>query len=73
MNDYLVKHVRTFASDILEYPCVVVSPARSNVLALTHSFESCTTSVVYLEPYQTFMMKRLGKNDNQTKLLKNFF
>ena len=71
-NDYLVVHVRTAASDILGYPYVGISSARSifqkctvfsSILVFIHFkliLESCTTSGVYLEPYQTAMMKLLA-------------
>ena len=70
-TDYVVAHVRTAASDILGYPYLGISSVTptlkkcivfSNILVFIHFkliLESCTTSVVYLEPYQTFMMKLL--------------
>ena len=63
---------RTAASDIFGYPYVDVSSARSTVkkytvcssiLVFIHFkliLESCTTSGVYLEQYQTSMMKLLA-------------
>ena len=71
-NDYLVVHVRTAASDILGYPYVRISSARSTLTKCTFFFtilvfihfklilESCTTSRVYLEAYQTSMIKVLA-------------
>ena len=71
-NDYVVVHVRTAASDILEYPYVGMSSARStlkkctifsSILLFIHFkliLESYTTSGVYLEQYQTSMMKFLA-------------
>ena len=71
-NDYVVVHVQTAASDILGYPCVEISSTRStlkkctvfsSILVFIHFkliLESCTTSVVYLQPYQTSMMKLLA-------------
>ena len=73
-NDYLVEHVQTVASDILGYPYVgylLQDPILrkctvfSGILALIHFkliLESCTTSRVHLEPYQTSMMKSFCKN-----------
>ena len=71
-NNYLVVHMQTAASDILRYPYIRISPSRStlkkrtivfNILVFIHFkliLESCTTSEVYLEPYQTSMMKLLA-------------
>ena len=68
-NVYVVAHVRAAASDILGYPYVEISFARStlkkcsifsSILVVIHIkliLESCTTSGVYLQPYQTSMMK----------------
>ena len=68
-NDYLV-HVRTTASHILRYPYVGISSTRStlkkytvfsSILVFIHFkliLESCTTSGVYLEPYQTSTMQK---------------
>ena len=72
-TDYLVEHVQTVASDILGYPYVGYllqgpywgNAVFSSILTLIHFkliLESCTTSRVYLEPYQTSMMKRFRKN-----------
>ena len=70
-NDYLVVHVQTAASDILGYPYVGISSARSTLTKWTIFFsilvfinfklilKSCTASGVYLEPYQTSMKKLL--------------
>ena len=70
-NDYVAVHVRTAASDILGYPHVGIS-ARftlkkctvfSSILLFIHFkliLESCTTSGVYLEQYQTSIMKFLA-------------
>ena len=64
--------MQTAASDILRYPYIRISPSRStlkkrtiafNILVFIHFkliLESCTTSEVYLEPYQTSMMKLLA-------------
>ena len=71
-NDYLVEHVQTVAFDIFGYP--YVGPARSilrkstvfsSILALIYFkliLESCTTSKMYSEQYQTSMMRRFPKN-----------
>ena len=71
-NDFVVVNVRIAVSDILRYPCVEISSARStfkkctvfsSILVFIHFkliLESCTTSVVYLQPYQTSMMKLLA-------------
>ena len=70
-KDYVVVLVWTAASDILGYPCVEISSAIStlkkctvisSILVFIHFkliLESCTTSGVYLQPYQTSMMKFL--------------
>ena len=64
--------MRTAASDILGYPCVETSFPRStlkkctvfsSILVFIHFkliLESCTTSGVYLEQYQTSIMKFLA-------------
>ena len=74
-NNYLAEHLRTTASDILDYPYVKVASARStlrkctgfaSILAFIHFkliLESCTNSGVYLEPYQISMMMRFGENN----------
>ena len=71
-KDYVVVLVWTAASDILGYPCVEISSAIStlkkctvfsSILVFIHFkliLESCTTSGVYLQPYQTSMMKLLA-------------
>ena len=71
-NDYVAVHVRTAASDILGYPYIEICFAKSrfkkctvfsSILVFIHFkliLESCTTSVVYLQPYQTSMMKLLA-------------
>ena len=64
--------MQTAASDILGYPGVEISSARStlkkctvfsSILVFIHFklfLESCTTSGVYLQPYQSSMMKLLA-------------
>ena len=71
-NDYVVVHMLTAAFDILGYPYVEVSSSRStlkkctvfsSILVFIHFrliLESCTTSGVYLEQYETSMMKLLA-------------
>ena len=71
-KNYLVWHVQTAASDILGYLYVGISSARStlkkctvfsSILVFIHFkliLESCATSGVYLEPYQTSMTKLLA-------------
>ena len=71
-NDYVVVHVRTAASDILGYLYAEISSTRStlkkctvfsSIMLFIHFIlilESCTTSGVYLQPYQTSMMKLLA-------------
>ena len=71
-NNYVVVHVRTVPSDILGYPSVGISSARSTLKKCTVFFSnlllvhfklilgSYTTSGVYLEQYQTSMMKFLA-------------
>ena len=71
-TDYVVTHVRTAASDILVYPYLRISSVTStlkkrtvfsSIFVFIHFkliLESCTTSGVYLEPYQTFMTKLLA-------------
>ena len=71
-TDYLVTHVRTAASDILVYPYLRISSVTStlkkctvfsSILVFIHFkliLESCATSGVYLEPYQTSMTKLLA-------------
>ena len=68
----LVVHVRTATSDILGYSYIEIYSAKStfkkctvfsSILVFIHFkliLESCTTSVVYLQPYQTDMMKLLA-------------
>ena len=70
-NGHVEVHVRTATSDILGYPYIEISSAKStfkkctvfsSILVFIHFkliLESCTTSVVYLQPYQTSMMKLL--------------
>ena len=70
-NDYLVEHVQTVASDILGYPYVgyllqdpILRKCTDFSGFLIHFkliLESCTTSRVHLEPYQTSMMKSFRK------------
>ena len=74
---FLIEHVRTAAFDMLGYPYIGISSVRftlkkytvfSRILVFIHFksiLESCTTSGVYLEPYQTSMMKRFCKNSWQ--------
>ena len=69
-NDYVVVHVQGFS--ILGYPEVEISSARftlkkctvfSSILVFIHFkliLESCKASEVYLEQYQTSMMKVLA-------------
>ena len=64
--------MQTAASNILGYPYVEIFSARSilkkctvfsSILVFIHFkliLESCTTSVVYLQPYQTSMIKLLA-------------
>ena len=64
--------MRTSASDILGYSCIEISSGRctlkkctvfSSILVFIHFkliLESCTTSEVYLQPYQRSMMKLLA-------------
>ena len=71
-NDSTVVHVWTVASDILGYPYVEKSSARStlkkctvffNILVFIHFkliLEYCTSSGMYLEQYQTSMMNLLA-------------
>ena len=71
-NDSAVVHVWTVVSDILGYPYVEISSARStlkkctafsNIMTFIHFkliLESCITSGVYLEQYQTSMMNLLA-------------
>ena len=71
-SDYVVVHMLTAAFDILGYPYVEVSSSRStlkkctvfsSILVFIHFrliLESCTTSGVYLEQYETSMMKLLA-------------
>ena len=71
-TDYVVTHVQTAASDILVYPYLRISSVTStlkkctvfsSILVFIHFkliLESCTTSGVYLEPYQTSMTKLLA-------------
>ena len=88
----LVAHVRTAASDILGYLYVGIFSTRSTLKKCTVfssilvfiSFklilESCRTSVVYLEPYQTYMMQKrsvidiwqVSKSDSATSFLRYF-
>ena len=68
----LVVHVRTATSDILGYSYIEIYSAKStfkkctvfsSILVFIHFkliLESCTTSVVYLQPYQTDTMKLLA-------------
>ena len=66
-NIYLVEHAQTASSDILGYPKLGIPFARSTlrkciVFSTIFNFKLvlkyCTTSEMYLEPYQTFMMKQ---------------
>ena len=71
-NDYVVVHVRTAASDILGYLYAEISSTRStlkkctvfsSIMLFIHFIlilESCTTSGVYLQSYQTSMMQLLA-------------
>ena len=64
--------MRTATSDILGYPYIEISSAKLSlkkcivflsILAFIHFkliLESCKTSVLYLQPYQTSMMKLLA-------------
>ena len=71
-NNYLVEQVQTAVSDILVYRRDILYKIHIKemhrfltVLVFIHFkliLESCTTSRVYLEPYQTSMMKRFYKN-----------
>ena len=63
----VVIDVQTAASDILGYPYVKISSAKSTLNKCTVFFnilvlilESCTTSGVYLKQCQTSMMKLLA-------------
>ena len=69
-KNYLVTHVRTAASDILGYLYIGISTTKftlkkytvfSSILLFIQFkliLESCRTSGVYLEPYQTYMMQK---------------
>ena len=71
-TDYLVVNALTVASDFLGYPYIGISFPRStlkkctvfsSILVFIHFkliLESCATSGVYLEPYQTSMTKLLA-------------
>ena len=71
-DDYVVVHVQTAASDILGYPYAEISSTRStlkkctvfsSIMLFIHFIlilESCTTSGVYLQSYQTSMMQLLA-------------
>ena len=71
-NDYIVVHVRSAASDILGYPYIGISSARSTLkistvfssifwfIHLKLILESYITSGVYLEQYQISMTKFLA-------------
>ena len=71
-TDYVVANVRTAASDILGYPYLGISSVTPTLNKCTVSssisvfiyfkliLESCTISVVYLQPYQTSMIKLLA-------------
>ena len=72
ITDYVVANVRTAASDILGYPYLGISSVTPTLNKCTVSssnsvfihfkliLESCTISVVYLQPYQTSMIKLLA-------------
>ena len=69
-KNYLVAYVWTVASNILRYLYVGIFSTRStlkkctvfsSILVFIHfklTLESCRTSGVYLEPYQTYMMQK---------------